>query len=194
MKRLLLVLSLLTLGLISCSSCAKKDTTAPPVCEGGSCPLTPPTAVPDASVTPPTPPPPADQVVTGTGYQVTIPAGWVKMDPPQETKGLEALFLNKDKHSLIILIKEPFTGTSAEYTLEALRGLKGAGATLNSAKQVDINGNKFVLIDSNKDGVRMWMWVTVQNGSGLALSCGGPAAEDWHQGICTTVASSLKLQ
>lgn len=191
MKRLFLVFSLLTLGLISCSSCAKKETTAP-VCEGGSCPLVPPTA--SSSATPPTPPPPADQVVTGAGYQVTIPAGWEKTTPPQETPGLEALFLNKDKHSLILLIKEAFPGTSAEYTLEALRGLKGAGATLNSAKQVDINGNKFVLIDSSKDGVRMWMWVTVQNGSGFALSCGGPATEDWHQGICSTVASSLKLQ
>jgi hypothetical protein len=189
MKRLFLIFSLLALGLISCSSCAKKETTAP-VCEGGSCPLPTPTP-PDASVTPP---PPTDQVFSGTGWSLTVPPGWDKVEPPAETKGLEVLLLNKDKHNLILVIREAFPGTSAEYTLEALRGLKGAGATLNSAKQVDINGNKFVLIDSNKDGVRMWMWVTVQNGSGLALSCGGPAIEDWHQAICSTVASSLKLQ
>lgn len=149
---------------------------------------------PSATPTVPTPPPPTDQVVTGTGWEVTIPVGWNKMEPPQSTPGLEMLYLNKDKHNLILLIKEPFTGTASEYTLEALRGLKGAGAVLASAKQVEVNGNKFVLIDSTKDGVRMWMWVTVQNGSGLALSCGGPATEDWHQAICSTVASSLKLK
>jgi hypothetical protein len=192
MKRLFLVLSLLSLGLISCSSCAKKETSGP-VCEGGSCPLpsaTPSTTPPD----PPLPPPPTDKVVTGVGWELTVPAGWDKLEPPQPTPGLEGLYLNKDKHNLFLLIKEPYAGKSDEYTLEALRGLKSAGAHLNSAKQVEVNGNKFVLVDSDKNGVRMWLWVTVRNGSGFALSCGGPATEDWHQGICATVASSLKLQ
>ena|SRR5574339_638507 len=188
MKRLFLVLSLLSIGLISCSSCAKKETT-PPVCEGGSCPL--PSATP---TTPTPPPPPVDTVVTGAGYEVTIPNGWKALTPPEETPGLEFIYMNPDKHNMFLLIKESYPGTSAEYTLEALRGLKGSGAHLNSAKQVEVNGNKFVLIDSDKNGVRMWMWVTVSNGSGLALSCGGPADEDWHQGICSTVASSLKLK
>ena len=188
-----LIMSLLALGLISCSSCSScaKNDTIQSECEGGSCPITPhPSASPSDSTTPP---PPTDQVFSGTGWELTVPPGWEKINPPQETKDLEVMLLNTEKHNLILLFKEPFTNTSAEYTLEALRGLKGAGATFVSAKQVELNGNKFVLIES-KNGVRMWVWVTVQNGSGFALSCGGPELEDWHKDDCSTVANSLKLK
>lgn len=187
MKRLFFVITLLAAGLISCTSCTKTNVTPAP-CEGGVC-----TAPTTSVIVPPVPttPPVTDQLVTGDSYEVTVPAGWAQRELPEGTHGVDWVYVSPDKNSLVAMLNEPFPGTSDEYVLEAIRGLKGAGATLTSSTQVELNDNKFVLIDSERDGIRMWLWVTARNGFGLALSCGGTTA---NEAVCLKVSSSLKLK
>lgn len=188
MKRLLFVLPLLIMGLVSCTSCTKKETVAPP-CDGGSCPM--PTA---SSTTPPVPTALPDQVLSEEDWSVSLPAGWSKLEPPMPAPELKLFYGNKDKMNLVIFVKEPFQGTNAEYILEGLRGIKDGGGKIASARQVDLNGNKFVLVDSTKDNIRMWMWILAKNGFGYALSCGGPATDAGQEDICTKIANTVTIK
>lgn len=199
----LMLICLTVLFLASCSSCGPKTIIVD--CDSGSCEL--PT---DASTTfevedsgdsqsldaqqvdADTKEP--YQTVSGAGYEFVVPSDWVKMDLPEDPDGIEVLLVNDKKNNLVLLAKEKFSGTSSEYVLEALRGIKAAGATFNSAKQVELNEVQFVLIDSDKSGVSMWLWVTVRNGYGYGLSCGGLATDESHKSICFNIASSLILQ
>lgn len=178
----LLLPSLFVLGLISCSSCAKKDQIVPspvPSCSGSSCPL---------------PPPPVskDHVFTGDHWELTVPVGWEPRSNANPSVKVDVT--NIDKVNLIIFIEEAYTGTYDQYVIMALRGLKSAEAKLISAKQVEVNGEKFVLLESEKSGVTLWLWLAVKNGNGFALSCGGLSKDNWNRDICTTVFNSLKLK
>lgn len=178
----LLLSSLLALGLISCSSCAKKDQIVPspaPGCTGSSCPLPP-------------APPSTDQVFSGKDWELTVPAGWEKK--PNDDVNVKVFVANQSKMNLVIFIEEAFPGTPEQYAIMALRGLRSAGARLVSAKQVEVNGEKLVLLESEKDGVRLWLWLAVKNGNGFALSCGGRSTDDWNRDICVTISNSLKLK
>jgi len=190
MKRLLFVLPLLILGLVSCTSCSKKETTPPP-CDGGSCTF--PTATPTVTA-PPVPTTPPDQVFSEEDWSVSLPVGWSKLEPPAPVPELKLFYANKEKMNLVIFVKEPFEGTNAEYILEALRGIKDGGGKIVAARQVDVNGNKFVLVDSTRDDIRMWMWILARNGFGYALSCGGPAADVGQEDICTKIANTVTIK
>lgn len=185
MKSLILALPLLAIGLISCSACAKKDATEPP-CTGSTCPS--PTASPIVPVVQST-----DQVLSADNWSLSVPQAWAKMNTTPVPPEVLVFYGNQATKNLIILVKEPFAGTVSEYALEGLRGLKDGGAIVNTARQVNINGNSFVLVDSTRAGVRAWMWITAKNSFGYALSCGGPATDTTQEDTCTSVANTLKI-
>ncbi len=195
MRHLFPILGFLTLGLASCTGCTKKDTT--PVCTGANCALpSAPDAAPaptDAGVTPVPPATSGSQTLSGVGWSLVVPEGYDTVVDESEEKQPEVLIANEEEHSVILLIKEPFARSTSEYALAALRGITEAGGVLIANKQADLNNNKYVLLDSSKDGIRVWAWLTVKNGFGYSLSCGGPANEDHHEALCTEVADSLNL-
>lgn len=185
MKTFLVAVGLVAIGVTACSSCANKT----------PAPSTPDVVVaPDASVTvtpvPPTPVPTTVKV-SQDGWEFTLPSsGWDAMEsPPAHSVAL----LNKDRKNIIVMVSEPFPGKYEEYVLMALRGVRAAGATITSAKQVEVNGGKFVLIESSKNGMRVWMWVTLIKGQGYGFSCGGAASDDSQHDLCFGVADTLKI-
>jgi hypothetical protein len=143
----------------------------------------------------PPPEPLPDQVFSGAAWELTVPHGWKSLDVSQaENPQVDAVFVNAEKLNLIVVMSEDFTGTMDEYVLSAIRGLKDSGGTFNSATQVELNGLKFILLESEKNNTTIWVWVTVHNECGFTLSCGGPSVENLHKDICTIVASSFKLR
>lgn len=188
MKRLLFILPLLILGLVSCASCSKPTESVPP-CDASSCP----TLSASASAVPVAPP---RQVFAEDNWSLSVQPGWNKVSAPVSADDMHVKVceINTDKKNLVVFISEPFAGTNAEYILEALRGLKDGGYKITAAQQVDLNGNKFVLIDSNQGNLRMWMWVTAKNGSGYALSCGGDNSDPTQEDTCTDVANTLTIK
>lgn len=192
MRNLFPIFCFLTLGLTACTGCNKKDTT--PVCTGSDCtpPVVPVTPAPDAGVTPVTPSDTLSQTLSGEGWELVVPEGY-DTTILQDEEQPDVLVVNEEEHSIVLLIKEPFVGSTPAYVINAVRGVAEAGATLNASKQVELNGNKYVLLDSNKEGSRVWTWLTVNNGFGYSLSCGGPETEDHHETLCSEVANSLKL-
>lgn len=183
MKKISIIISLLlSLVTISCSSCAKKTPNA-----------TVPDAAPSASTTvTPVPPPPAPTTITvkGDSWEFVLPAdGWKALN---EAPTNSTAFVNPTKNNLVVMVSEAFPGTYDQYVIMAVRGAKDAGATIKSTKQVEVNGHKFVLIESSKDNISVWMWVSLVNGQGYTLACGGPT-DPAQQELCTGIASTLKI-
>lgn len=179
-------LFLLTLGLASCTSArscsSKTDTVTNPTCDGSSCPA----PVPEAAT---------DQMLSGSGWKLQLPVEWAHENiPAEQSKNVELLMSNKGLHEVLLLIKEPFTGTSEDFVLKLIRGLKERGVTINSAKQITLNNNRTVVISTTGTENSVWMWVTIKNGSAYTFSCGGVTSETWHQDSCESIASFLTIE
>lgn len=179
MKKLL---SLLMLGLVSCSSCSKKQDVVPPK------PV--PTVVvnPLPDVLPP-------QHVDGDTWAFIVPGEWKKLNNVEGGPGeAEVSYMQSDEHQLLSLSKEAFTGTYEEYVLSGIRSLKEAGVNVQSATQVTLNGNTFVLLETSKGITNAWMWVTVAKGIGYNFSCGGSGDETKAKSVCTQISKTLEIQ
>jgi len=175
-------ITLLTIGTVSCTSCAKKvpaPVVVGPSVDAGSDAQTP----VDAAV-------PGPMVIKENKWEFTLPSSdWKKMDgAPEHT----VAFVNESAKNIVLMVNEPFTGSFDEYALTALRSVRAAGAVIASAKQVEVNGHNFVLVESSKNNTRVWMWVSVLDGQGYAFSCGG-ADDAAQQALCLSVAGTLKI-
>lgn len=185
MHKILFILMVMTAGLVSCSSCSH-PTPTPSNPDGAP--------TPSASVTvTPVPPIPVPTTVTVKldNAEFTLPdGGWTQVqNPPAHSTA----YLNMAKKNIVILVSEDYPGTYEQYVLMALRGIKDAGAQVASAKQVDVNGNKFVLVESSKNGVTAWMWVTWASNHGYGFSCGGPTSDATQKDLCSSIAGTLKI-
>jgi hypothetical protein len=180
LQRITLAL-VLALSTVSCSSCAKKNPD----------PVTPEPA-PSTTVTPEPPKPVVTTVtVKQEGLELTLPsAEWVAVqNPPPHSQA----FMNMSKKNGVVVVGEEYTGTYESYVLFALRGIKDSGAQVASAKQVEINGQKFVLVESSKNNIRVWLWVALVGKHGYGVSCGGPDGDAAQKDLCTGIAGSIKI-
>lgn len=182
MKKIAIALAL-TVGTVSCSACGKKLPEPQPV-EAGVTPA------PAPPVTPPPPPAPTTKEVSLGGLSVTLPnTSYNEMtNAPPNAKA----FMSTSPKSLVVLIEEPFEGSFDEYAIVAILGARRSGATVHSAKQVTVNGTNFVLVESSKDSITIWMWVTTKDGRGFGLSCGGPD-EATQRALCTSIINTVKV-
>jgi hypothetical protein len=172
----LIVITAISLGIISCSACAKQDQTPIPV----------PAPVPTVVV-----PPVTTVVIRNDNLEATLPNdGWKVLDVP-EGSFIKA-FINPTLKNLVLLSKQADASTYDQFVLGAIRGVKDSGGTLASAKQVTLNGHKFVVLDVTKNNVQFFMWVTLDNGFGYGFSCGGPVELAPHD-LCFGVANTVKI-
>ncbi len=205
MRHFFYIFSFLTIGLTACTGCTKKDTSTP-VCTGPDCvqstvpvvvPTTPDAGLPppDAGLTKPVPSETPDYITySGEGWELAVLQEWDQVVVEDEEFKPALVLTSEIEHNLIIFVKDPFPGTAPEYVLGAVRGFAEEGVTINSTTQVEINGNRFIVLDTSRGEARIWFWVSVKDGFGYALSCGGPAAEDHHEAVCKDVANSLKIK
>lgn len=199
MKRFVHILSFLALGLASCTGCTKTDTTVP-VCTGSNCD----TSKPDAGLPPvvlgadtdastPEPPDLPPVKFAGPDWEFSTPHGWNIIEVEDDLNP-EITIANMEERNLIMLIKDPAQGSTPEHVFNLVRGFTQDGVAVHSTVQTELNGKKFLLLDTSSEGARMWFWITVQNNVAYSLSCGGAEDEDHHEGICKEVAASLKIK
>lgn len=185
MKKLFIGFPLLILGLIACSSCTKTlkeaQDQSSPACSNSGC------------TRPVSPPASTDHVHIGTTWELSVPEGWVDNSPGPE--GTELILVNRDKENMIILSKIESDSTPDQFTMPFVRSLEDIGATLVSVKNIDLNGKKFFLVEADRKGIKLWVWITTYNNFGYVLTCGGKvSAETANHDICFSVAKSLKLK
>lgn len=200
-KKALVSLVMCVFGAMACASCAHKapPTVAPPpvpVATASAAPApTPapaaPSAEPDAEQAP-APGPITPVVVNADNVSFTIPGGgvWHELQVPE---GILAAYRNVSTKSLLLVTKDEFSGTTQAASLIVLRGNKEAGATLDSVKQVTLNGVKWVAISSHKGSVALTSWVTAGGGAAYNFTCGGPADNKEVAATCKTIAATLKV-
>jgi hypothetical protein len=173
MKNIIVIITLLALGIVSCSSCAKQDQTPVEV------PAPAPTVVAPAPLT-----------INNDNLEVTFPSNdWKQLDVALNAKA----FANPNLKNLVILSKESVSYTYDQYILVNLQGVKQAGGVVASVKQQDINGHKFMLVDSSKNGSQVLMWITLENGFGYSVACGGPSEGTKQKELCLAIAGTIKI-
>lgn len=203
MKHLFTIFSLLACSLVSCTGCAEKEVVAPP-CVGDSC--VKPTTFVDAGTTAADTAtksvvdagstdsePLYNQVYSGDGWELVAPPDWKKTSANQEIDP-EILLVNAEKRNVILVLAEETPLKINDYAANAVKELKSTGAKLNSNKQIKLNGYAFVALDTSREDMRMFFWITVRNGVGYTLSCGGQGNESWQQDICYSIAAAFRIQ
>lgn len=135
----------------------------------------------------------APLVVAEDDWEISLPSdAWEAQKPDGDIKLVAG---NKELHNLIMFAKEEFPGSFEQYVRIMIKGLRQQ-SHLISAKPTQLNGMKFVLVETVRSSARVWIWVTVRNGFGYGLTCGG-VEEDGEQlqhDTCFAVANTLKLK
>jgi hypothetical protein len=134
------------------------------------------------------------QNLYGDSWEVYISNEWESKIPKIQIPGLELLLFNNSTHGVILLIKEKAAISIEEHALESLRGLRDVGAKLNAAKQVKINEMEFILLDSSRDEITAWTWVTVYNGFAYTFSCSGLSTLQTQEEVCQGIVNTLKIK
>ena len=184
MKRFLLMM-LMASSLVACSSCTKK-TTDPIIVDGN---------VPGPSTTatnPPVPPEDASWTVAGETWSMDVPSRYWSMrleDVPDDT----VVLVNLHMQNVVLVTDRPFSGGLEPMALATMRDLRGAGATIVSAKQLTVDGHNFVLIDSFKGDDVASAWVTATGTRGVEFHCGGPAKTE-QEVTCQVLFKGFKIK
>jgi hypothetical protein len=127
--------------------------------------------------------------ITNGNWSFSLPDNtWVKEGDAENMLA----FSHENLRTKIAFTSEKYSGTYPAYVLYALRGLKDNYSTINFAKQITLNNNKFVLIQSYKYGMTVWVWASLVNTDGVGLSCGGPYGDVVVESLCKQLAETLK--
>lgn len=181
MKKFIFMSMMVMLGILSCSACSKKNQLPDPVTMVDA-------STPEVNTTPVVP----VLVVSQENWSFTLPShDWIS---GSDDSGPSALVINDSLKNLVAFMKEEFPGTMQDYALFAVRGMRGAGATLVSSSIVTVNGTNFVLVESNKGSVRVFQWLTVKDHFGYGLSCGGLDSDNSQRNICMGVINTLTIK
>lgn len=184
MKNLIMSM-LLSIGLVSCSSCTPVPPPVDPIVPSATVSVT-------ASATAtPTVPVPTDTVVAKDNWEFTLPGvDWLPLQTDCDLDSCIVGMINKDRTSIVVFHSENFEGSFDEYVIEVARSIKAEEATIVLSATTQLGGNDFVLIESTRDDLTVWMWVTVIDNKGYGLSCGGSGD---NKTLCLDVANTLKL-
>lgn len=188
------------LGLFSCTACTKPVTSHP--CNGTECisvggststPVV--ESTPDAGAVEEVPVDPNVKEISGEWGSVTIPTAWTEIQINVEDGSMLFAYTNNEKHNLFFMGQEEFSGSVDEYSLYALKALQDAGGKVTDISKEDINGKHYTRFLVEGNDVVMWLWATVSNGNGYALSCGGAldsVDEQWN--MCSAVVDTLHIK
>lgn len=147
----------------------------------------------DASVADVVDPVPTEVVVEGQTWEITLPQSWKQDSPISASVELWAENISID--SLLVLTKESYAGTFDQFSLEAIRGFRGQGAEIGSMQSVSINGYNFTKLESTQGDVDLVTLLTVKNGFGYSLDCGGDESFTFKlKPECQQILSSFKLK
>jgi hypothetical protein len=132
-------------------------------------------------------------IVKQDNWQFSLPGTDWNKDTLCVSSNCPIIYNNKIYNSKVVLSVEDSTNTYSEYIILSLRDLRGMGATITSSKQVSVNGNQFVLVESSDKVQTYWTWLTLINHKGYDFSCGGPTMDNTQHDLCFGIANSFKI-
>lgn len=141
-------------------------------------------------------PPANNKEFSDENWSFTVPGDTWTLTPPPSPE-LKVMAINQDLGCLLLFLKEPTTSDYASYAVDAIRSFAQDDVVINSVHQVMINSIKFVKVQVSTEDTVVWTWLTVKNGFGYGLSCGGdfnPEGGDTLHDLCQGVADTLEIQ
>jgi hypothetical protein len=123
-------------------------------------------------------------------------SGWVDTDIA--TPEAKVAKINDSTKMVVIFVKKEIGDiTYPECVVSTIRAFIDDGDRIDSITQVTLSGQKAILAQFDKDGKVIWSWITVADGFGYSLTCGGEIDVDAGSGqhdFCQTVADSLQIK
>lgn len=167
-------------GVASCTSC-RHDNVVPPA------PV--PTVVPTVVV----PPLPSVQVVESKKASVVLPIVFQDQHPDTPPNSDYRLFANMTGKELVSLDSQTYNHSYEEFVLEAIRFVKDQGGIVQSSTKTTVGGQDAVVIESSREGIVAWFWLTTKDGVGYTFTCGGqesagPPLHDLCFGLANTIS------
>lgn len=137
------------------------------------------------------------ETITQENWQFILPgAGWEKV--PSTNEGIKVVLRNEQSQKLVLFVKEPTAETYDRYVVGNMKTVSQTGAPILGASNLTMHGEKFAVILAGQGNI--WIWITVKDGFGYALTCGGaPATSDGGSNdpldnTCTFIAKSLQIK
>lgn len=136
------------------------------------------------------------EIITQENWQFTLPdVGWEKVPPANE--GIKVVLRNEHSQRLVLFVKEPTAETYDRYVVGNMKTVSQAGAPILGASNLMIHDQKFAVILAGQGNI--WIWITVKDGFGYVLTCGGaPATDGGSNGVidemCVFIAKSLQIK
>lgn len=146
----------------------------------------------------PSPPPPpihAENVKRENWSITLIGESWSSRDIDSDQ--IKLSMENHDVMCLVFVVKESTTDSFGAYVISTIRGFSDTGSTIDSVKIVQVNNQKFVLTQLNKDDEVVWVWMTVKNGFGYGFTCGceiNPDGGTAQRDLCQHMADTFVIQ
>lgn len=133
-----------------------------------------------------------DTVITGSSWEVILPIGWEERKTT--VANVDFIAVQTTTKMLFMVTKESYINSLDQFTIESFRYLRGEGAQLEQTSSKNINDVKYIMAESVKDNIRMFVWLTVKNGFGYTISCGGPEGNSENMTACQNIILNFRLQ
>lgn len=136
------------------------------------------------------------EIISQENWQFTIPGvGWEKV--ASTTEGIKVVLRNESTQKLVLFVKEPTAETYDRYVVGNMRTVSQAGAPILGASNLTMHGEKFAVILAGQGNI--WIWITVKDGFGYVLTCGGAPTVDGGtseplDNMCVFIAKSLQIK
>ena len=133
--------------------------------------------------------------VVGDSWLVTLPVAWTQETNMPSGKNVKMVAERKEAQALVLLIKEPYSGTNDQYAIDTIRKYRDQGSTINHAASVIINDNHFVTVKTTNENIIVDSFITVKDGFAYSLECGGTDINaSQFAPDCQKIADSLKIK
>lgn len=177
-------------GLTACSSCLKKDQVNINTLPDASYDASDAGSIVDSSSQETSLMP---IVIANDNWQFELPSTDWKLTPTDDG-GPDAFYQNLKDKSLLILLKEDFIGSTQDYTLIAVRGLKEANLKLLSSSQMIIDSKLFIYLELANGNIKIFQIMYAKNKFGYSLSCGGLDIENTLKEKCLNILNTFKIK
>ncbi len=139
-----------------------------------------------------------------TDWETVLQDNW-KFSVPGNTWAVEdtndpdtkVVMKSPGSENIIFFAKEQVMDTYPEYVISTIQSFSDHESQILSMQQVTLNGAKCIKVHMvNKDNEIIWSWITLKDGFGYVLACGGEANADGRyarQDYCQSIANTFYI-
>jgi len=132
-------------------------------------------------------------VITEDTWELTLPGTWDKHSLVKYDSGVQLIADNVPDENLLVFTQISYQGTLDQFAIESIRDLRNQYNIFNSSSVV-INSIPFVYVKAiDSDNLQLQTWLTVSNGFGYSLSCGGNTSKT-PTVDCEKIINSLQVK